>query len=245
MLEFRGHQLQPSIAFGTARVLRSAEDRGEAAFYSGRLSHDGWMSCNSCHVDGHSPDLLADTKADGQFGNPKRIPSLLNVAHTGPWTWNGIEISLEGQIEKTLTSTMHRSAISRERIGGDESVAKDIAAFLRKQTLPTETPVDSRNVERGRALFQVRGCARCHHPDKHYTSPESYNVGVFDEAGESMFNPPSLQGLSHRRAYFHDARFNDIGKLLDVHPDSKSSWNEGEKIDLELFLKSQLRGPKS
>ncbi len=238
ILEYHDDQVHNSVAIGTSRVMRSAEDRGEAAFFSGHLSHDGWMSCGSCHVDGHSPDLLADTKGDGRFGNPKRIPSLLNSAHTGPWTWNGSEASLEGQIEKTLTSTMHRNATSRERIGSDESVANDIAVFLRKQILPTETPSVPTNVDLGRALFQVRGCVRCHQPDNYYTSPENYDVGAADEAGDSLFNPPSLRGLSHRRAYFHDARFKAIGHLLDNHPDTKSIWTTNEKIALELFLKS-------
>ena len=238
MIEHRRDQMHASVAIGTARVLQSAEERGEAAFFSGHLSHDGWMSCSSCHVDGHSPDLLADTKGDRQFGNPKRIPSLLNSAQTGPWTWYGSEAILEGQIEKTLTSTMHRNATSREKIGGDKAVASDIAAFLRKQNLPTETPSDSRDVDRGRSLFQMRGCVRCHQPDTHYTTSENYNVGVFDEAGASSFNPPSLRGLSHRRAFFHDARFKAIGHLLDVHPDSLTNWTAEDKTDLEMFLRS-------
>ena len=35
-------------------------ERGERLFYDARLSHDGWMSCHSCHTDGHSNGHLND-----------------------------------------------------------------------------------------------------------------------------------------------------------------------------------------
>ncbi len=57
---------------GSPQHPETAIQRGEQAFYSAKLSHDGWMTCNSCHVDGLSPDLLADTLGDGHFGSPRR-----------------------------------------------------------------------------------------------------------------------------------------------------------------------------
>ena len=48
--------------------------RGERLFHDARLSHDGWMSCHSCHVDGHTNGLVADTLGDGSYGAP-------NLAH--------------------------------------------------------------------------------------------------------------------------------------------------------------------
>ena len=38
-----GPQPEPSLA-----------ERGEILFFDSRLSRDGWMSCHSCHTDGHS-----------------------------------------------------------------------------------------------------------------------------------------------------------------------------------------------
>ncbi len=63
------------IALGPTPELSSA-DRGEALFYDAKLSHDGWLSCHSCHTDGHTSGKLADTLGDGTYGTPKRNLSL-------------------------------------------------------------------------------------------------------------------------------------------------------------------------
>ncbi|MBX3440582.1 MAG: hypothetical protein KF861_24035, partial [Planctomycetaceae bacterium] len=57
----------------------SPRERGERLFYDGRRSHDGWMSCHSCHTDGHTNGGLADTLSDGAYDTPKQIPSLLGT----------------------------------------------------------------------------------------------------------------------------------------------------------------------
>lgn len=35
-------------------------DQGERLFYNAKLSLDGWYSCNSCHINGHSNGLRND-----------------------------------------------------------------------------------------------------------------------------------------------------------------------------------------
>ena len=237
ILETSGGLLEVLEEIGHTKTIDSAEARGEVAFFSGSYSHDNWMSCSSCHVDGHTPDLLADTKGDGRFGNPKRIPSLLNVSETGPWTWGGNESNLEGQIKNTLVSTMHRSEPSSKE-NDNELVAKDIAAFLQKQKFPKERISDSDRLLRGRGLFELRGCIRCHIPDQHYTSRETFDVGVVDELGQSQFNPPSLEGISHRKTFFHDARYKSLTELLKYHPDARLIWTTDEVSDMLLFLMS-------
>ncbi len=62
----------------------SLEERGERLFYDARLSRGGWMSCHSCHTDGHSNGLNVDTIGDGGYGAPKRVPSLLGTSQSGP-----------------------------------------------------------------------------------------------------------------------------------------------------------------
>ena len=227
-----------SGSLGTESVPATAEERGEAAFFSSQLSHDGWMSCSSCHVDGHSPDLLADTKGDGRYDNAKRIPSLFNIANTGPWAWNGSEAILENQITKTITTSMHRRPSSQETGASDMSIARDIVAYLIKQQIPKEPVEDTAARKQGQALFESRGCATCHKPESHYTSSETYDVGVADELGQTKFNPPSLEGLRYRRAYFHDARYKSLEKLISNHPDAKTKWPQEERTALETFLMS-------
>ena len=221
---------------GTPRVIETPVDRGEAAFFSAGLSHDGWMSCSSCHVDGHSPDLLADTLGDGRFGNPKRIPSLLNSSVTGPWAWDGSKSTLELQIRQTLETTMHRDERSRVAGSSDDDVANDITAYLRTLSPPVDASTSDAAVAAGAEIFGNRGCAKCHDPGSNYTSPQTYEVGVRDEVSTKSFNPPSLNGLKHRRAYFHDARFRSLDDLLQTHPHAKAPATPEERSHLKAFL---------
>ena len=161
-------------------------DRGERMFSSARLSHDGWMSCHSCHTDGHTNSLLSDTLGDGSYGAPKRVPSLLGVAATGPWTWTGSIVRLEDQVRKSITTTMHGARPT------DEQVA-DLAAYLSSLAPPSpavmgDGPTDSAAVARGREVFETRKCASCHVPPE-YTSPERYDVGPDRRGRESRIQP--------------------------------------------------------
>ena len=92
----------------------SQVDRGELLFYDARLSHDRWMSCDSCHTDGHTNGLLNDNQGDGSFDAPKRVLSLLGVGDTAPWAWNGSVDDLEAQVRKSVQTTMHGPADAAE-----------------------------------------------------------------------------------------------------------------------------------
>ena len=206
--EFEPEADAPTVATRTIELGQPpAATPGEIAFYRGSLSHDAWLSCNSCHVDGHTAGVLADTFGDGGFGNPKRIPSLLGLASTGPYGWLGNKPNLKQQIESTLRSTMH---------GPDEcrKVIPDLVRYLHSLELPDraqEDPADE--LVAGKAFFKQLQCAGCHTPPT-YTSRRTYDVGVLDELGHSRFNPPSLRGLPHRRRLFHDGRFDSLEQLL-------------------------------
>ncbi len=108
----------------------SAADRGERLFSSAKLSHDGWMSCQSCHTDGHTNNLLSDTLGDGSYGAPKRVPTLLGVASTGPWTWTGSMARLGDQVSKSIMTTMQGPRPS------DAQVA-DLIAYLESLEPPS------------------------------------------------------------------------------------------------------------
>ena len=204
---------------------------GEAAFFSSNLSHDGWMTCHSCHTDGHSPDLLADTLGDGVYGNPKRIPSLLGVADTGPWGWNGSKPTLHLQLQQTLKSTMHGNDHAPETINS-------LAAYLQTLKLPDSSRLADVRTTRGQELFDLLGCIRCHNADT-WTSPQNYDVGLLDEAGQTEFNPPSLRGIRLRTRYFHDGRATSLESVFqDYRHNLKKPLNEVQLFELTEFLKT-------
>jgi YVTN family beta-propeller protein len=223
------------IPLGPQPSLSSAE-RGERLFFDARLSNENWMSCHSCHSNGHSSDQLSDTLGDGSFGAPKRIPSLGGVAETGPWAWNGSMRNLADQVQKSLFTTMHSKSASPEQI-------RDLTEYLK--TLGSDppsrapaNPVEQAAVDRGRAVFARQACGRCHVPPT-YTSPKIYDVGLKDEMDNHRFNPPSLRGVGQRVALFHDGRAKSLNEVFQIyrHPGHTALPTE-EVVDLVAFLRS-------
>ena len=220
-----------TISLGKTPKL-SATERGELLFFDARLSHDNWMSCHSCHTDGHSTGLLVDTLGDGDYGAPKRIPSLLGTRDTGPWAWNGSMASLSDQVQKSVTTTMHGDRLT-------ERQANDLVSYL--ESLPAPPPEIRQTVEhvrRGQDVFKSRGCVRCHTLPT-FTATENFDVGLTDERGRRTFNPPSLHGVSQRDSLFHDGRAAGLKDVLHrFRHQLDEPLSEEETTALLAFLRS-------
>ncbi|MCA9176596.1 MAG: hypothetical protein KDB14_19040 [Planctomycetales bacterium] len=237
LLDIAGREVTVTIPLGAIRKLSQVE-RGERLFYDGELSHDRWMSCHSCHPDGHTNGQRNDNLSDfNTFGAPKRVLSLLGKGDTAPFAWNGSAKDLPSQIANSITHTMQSDQSPRER---------DVAAlnaFL--GTLPpppaldaAREALDAESVARGRAVFENRQCATCHAPPT-FTSPRVYDVGLKDELGHREFNPPSLRGVSQRGPFFHDGRAPDLKSIFAKHRHQLDEpLTERELIDLLSFLRS-------
>lgn len=225
------------ISLGPQRDLSSAE-KGELLFYNAEMSHDGWMSCHSCHTDGHANGGLNDNLSDGNFGAAKRVLSLLGVADTAPFAWTGGVASLEQQITNSFSSTMQL-----DRKLSDEQV-QNVVAFLQTLEVPPSVTAlrgeeDPQAIARGAAHFRRLGCANCHAPPL-YTTPDVYDVGLVDREKNRLFNPPSLRGLSQRGPYFHDNRAESLEDVFRVHKHQLEGepLTEDELRDLLALLRS-------
>ena len=187
-------QRPATIALGPRPEL-SAADRGERLFSSARVSHDGWMSCQSCHTDGHTNGLSSDTLGDGSYGAPKRVPSLFGVAATGPWTWTGSMARLEDQVRKSIATTMHGTKPT------DAQVA-DLTAYLRTLSPPAPrmwgTDLDGPAVARGKQVFEARKCASCHEPPE-YTTPQMVRRRAGRRGRQPRIQPPVPAGRQPSR----------------------------------------------
>jgi YVTN family beta-propeller protein len=211
--------------------------QGEVLFHDATLSHDGWMSCNSCHTLGHANGQLNDNLSDLSFGAPKRVLSLLGQKDTAPYAWNGKVKDFATQIKSSLEKTMQSDDAPQER------QVEALAVYLGTLELPSPVDVlrgtqDKGAIARGQKVFEQHDCARCHAPPT-YTTRDSYDVGLKDKEGNARFNPPSLRGLSHRGPFFHDG---SAKKLEDVFKERKHP-GEGELSaeevkDLVEFLRS-------
>lgn len=232
------HSVQHISEQGETSVLiagaipETAVARGERAFFSARLSHDGWMSCNSCHSLGHTIGLQADTLGDDTFGNPKLIPSLLGTGDAGPWGWLGNFETLDAQVAKSVRTTMHGET--------NPETVSDIVAFLKTLSPPPRRSGVHTNdaVLRGRKLFAKLDCRQCHQPPV-FTSADTYDVGFRDESNVSRFNPPSLRGVAYRSRFFHDGRDGSLDAALKRHLSAlKKQVTRTERQSLRAYLLS-------
>lgn len=215
----------------------TAYQRGEKLFYDGRVSHDLWMSCHSCHTDGHSNSVLVDTLGDDAYGAPKRVLSLLGVRDTDTWAWNGQIKELHEQIRKSVDSSMHGQPLSAAAV-------QDLQLFMfglepPPPLEPVVTEEDRAAVKRGRAIFERHDCVSCHVPPLTYTTQGAFDVGMEDQQGNRKFNPPSLRGVGHRYSLFHDNRAASLEEAFRIHGHQlKEPLSEQELADLVRFLRS-------
>lgn len=206
IIDLNEGKLVRTVSLGPAPELNDI-DRGEKLFFDARLSHEGWISCHSCHTDGHSSGLIVDTLGDGDYGAAKRVPSLLGTRDTGPWSWNGSMKSLADQVSKSVTTTMHGESLTDRQ-------TSDLVAYLNSLPAPPPPHRENPNLTRhGQSLFKSRGCTDCHAAPT-FTSPETFDVNLADERKRTSFNPPSLRGLSQRQSFFHDGRATNLEDVL-------------------------------
>ena len=229
-------QVRCEISLGPQPDLTRA-DRGELLFYDGRLSFENWMSCHSCHTDGHANGLLADTLGDGTSGTPKRVPTLLGGRDSNPWAWTGEVRILHEQVSKSVRGTMQGKQLPMTQI-------IDMVTYM--HSLPPAPPLlpafdddaDRRLLKQGQSVFESAGCVRCHIPPLTYTSDLTFDVGIHDEAGHKLFNPPSLRGVSQRDSLFHDARAKTLEDVLEQGHFLQQPLTREEQTALVRFLKS-------
>ena len=236
-LEGKAPAVETTISLGEIRELTLAE-QGEQTFYDASVSLDGWFSCHSCHTDGHTNGQRADTFGDEDRGAPKKVVSLRGVADSGPWAWTGSKNSLDEQIKTSLIISM------QTQIPTDELPIERLSAYLK--TLP---PAPSQHLARNdmpshemlaeaRTVFESVGCQNCH-AGPALTSQDTHDVGVHDEQGETLFNPPSLRGVSQRAPYFHDGRAETLADVLKTsHHNSEMPLSETQIEQLQLLLES-------
>lgn len=214
--------------------IATSEMRGEVLFHDATLSLDNWYSCQSCHTDGHTNGVNADTFGDGGMGAPKNTPSLLGVAQTGPWSWTGRFETLEDQIASSIEHTMQSPRTS-------SSVTSDLAAYL--ATLEpngrANHDMDRTLVDLGRKVFVRRGCTQCHAGET-LTAKVVFDVGIHDgPGGNSRFNPPSLRGVANSAPYFHDGRAPSLEDVfLEFRHPAGDSNDESDLVALIAYLKS-------
>jgi len=210
--------------------------QGERIFFDGRRSRDGWMSCHTCHFDGHTSGQVFDTFNDATYDTKKLTLSLHDVANTEPWTWHGWQPDLTDSMTKSLRDTMHGSTVPTD----DD--ARALAAYLGTLTLLSATPdVDEADLKAGRELFYGKaGCISCHE-EPNYESSGRFSVSRLESHSiYQVLNPPPLRGVSSRRRFLHHGYAHSIDQVLRLYhrpaDTTGADLTETERRQLITFL---------
>jgi cytochrome c peroxidase len=181
---------------------------GKQLFFDKRLSKNGNMSCETCHVPekGWADGQVLSTKFDGTM-NTRHTPTLINVGFQKEWYWDGRAKTLEAQVTAawkgqmgadpaqvamTLNGVEGYKKAFQEATGGPatpESIAKVLATYVR--TIRSEnSPWDhyekgdktavSDDAAQGFKIFSDTNKANCTlcHTPPLYTDLSYHNVGV-------------------------------------------------------------------
>jgi DNA-binding beta-propeller fold protein YncE len=227
--------------------------RGERIFTTAAYTFQNQFSCRSCHPDGHVDGLSYDFDGDGIGDNLLDNRTLLGVAGTGPFKWNGKNSSLEMQCGPRFARVLMRTEpFPRKEL-------QDLTTFLKSQ--PPQRVARHANghltpaQERGRAVFFAtrspdgqeipyeKRCSTCHRPPL-YTVRLPFDVGSRGPADTTdAFDTPHLLGVAHTAPFLHDGRAQTLEELWttyntnDVHGVS-SYMNKIQLNDLIEFLKT-------
>jgi cytochrome c peroxidase len=181
---------------------------GKQLFFDTRLSKNGNMSCETCHLPdkGWTDGKMLSPKFDGSM-NVRHTPTLYNVGYYNEWYWDGRAATLEGQIlaawrgqmgadpdqiSATLNGVEGYKNAFQKAMGGPASadtVTKALASFVR--TLVSDnSPWDryekgdktavSEDAIKGFEVFSHTDKANCTlcHLPPLYTDALFHNVGV-------------------------------------------------------------------
>ncbi|MBI3449292.1 MAG: hypothetical protein HY049_10305 [Acidobacteria bacterium] len=210
--------------------------RGEKIFASARATLQHQFSCRSCHPDGHMDQLQYDFEPDGIGRNMVDNRTMLGIADTGPYKWNGKNTSIYMQCGIRFARFLTRSA----PFPFDDLNA--LVAYLRSIQPPRNRlrAADGRltfSQERGREIFrrartrdgaliaERNRCLTCHLPPL-YTNHKIEDVGsagAYDSA--RGFDTPQLIDLWMTAPYLHDGRAQSLEEIWTVYnPDDTHGY---------------------
>ena len=248
----------------TVSPLSARVKRGQRLFFSSRspdVSTLRWMSCGSCHFDGHH---------DGRtwfLGNgPRNTTSMRGTRDTRPLHWSADRDEVQ-DFEHTIRDLqagdgLITGALPHQPLGppnAAQSADLDaLAAFvntLRHGPSPVRTSDGTLTAaaRRGKAVFERAnvGCATCH-PAPRFTDSAmvtpfiTHDVGTGRRPLEMLgpaFDTPSLRGLWDSAPYLHDGSARTLRDVLTArNPNDRhgttSHLSPEEIDDLITYLMS-------
>ena len=230
--------------------------RGEQLFFDASYCYQGAVSCATCHPHQGFEDSLVWSMETPQLGRDvTENRTLLGIAGTSPFKWNGMNPDLETQDGPRTAKYIFRSQ------GFTSAEAEDLASYIRSLRLPPNphavpnhqlTPAQARGetiffrtkTAYGTIIPYRDRCYYCHPPLTHYTSRVKVDVGTatqFDSAKE--FDIPQLEGVYMRAPYLHNGEALSLEEIwTKFNPKDQhgitSDMTKEQLNDLIEFLKT-------
>ncbi len=223
-----------------------------------RLSHLGWMSCGSCHLDG-GVDGTTWLTPDG----PRQTQPLWNLAGTAPFHASATRDEVQ-DAERDIETLMGGVGLAPgaalpdlgEPNGGRSTDLDHLAKFvLEGVPIPQAPALSSLQELRGREMFVEAGCQRCHGGAQWTISalpllpsespspeilPALRDVGTAtpnDVLGRRGFDVPTLLGVNTSAPYLHDGSAQSLAAVLE-NPRHSPLLSAAQAADLLQFLRS-------
>lgn len=228
--------------------------RGERLFTSAEATFQGQFSCRSCHPRNHVDRLQYDLEPDGLGQNIVDNRTLLSIAGTSPFKWNGGNTSLHMLCGIRFARFLTRSApFSPEDlsalVGFINSLGQPPNRY--RTTAGSLTPAQ----QRGKAIFERvttrddkpipegNRCITCHPPPL-FTNRKKARVGSASPSDTlKEFDVPQLQNLYQSAPYLHDGKAATLEEIWilfspdDTHGVTSDLGKEGLN-DLIEYLKT-------
>jgi cytochrome c peroxidase len=184
---------------------------GKKLFFDTRLSKDGKMSCETCHLPdkGWTDANVLSTKFDGSK-NTRHTPTLYNVGYYKQWYWDGRAATLEGQV----------TAAWRGQMGGDPDMAavllNGIEAYKNEFQKVFNGPATGANIAQAIATF-VRTIKSENSPWDKYQQGDKSAVSEDVTKGFTVFSDTDKANctLCHLPPLFTDTLFHNTGIGMD------------------------------
>jgi cytochrome c peroxidase len=184
---------------------------GKKLFFDARLSKDGKLSCETCHMPekGWADGKQFSTKFDGKM-NTRHTPTLYNAGYYKEWYWDGRAKTLEGQVAAAWTGQM----------GGDpDSVAatlNNIDAYKNEFQTVFGSPATKENIPQAIAAF-VRTIKSDDSPWDRYQQGDKSAVSEDAVKGFAVFSDSDKANctLCHLPPLFSDTLFHNTGVGFD------------------------------
>lgn len=232
----------------------SALRRGEKLFNSASFTFQNQFSCHSCHPNDHVDRLQYDFEPDGVGRNVVDNRTLLGIAGTAPFKWNGNNTSLFMQCGIRFARILTRL----QPFPPDDLSA--LAAFLQSLTQPPNPHRSGQeqltpSQERGKHIFErsdnrdgapiapANRCITCHPPPL-FTDRQRADVGTGSDSDDTReFDTPHLINIFNSAPYLHDGRAVTLEEIWTrFNPEDRhgvtSDLSKGDLNDLIGYLKT-------